>query len=69
MDMMKESLENNVILAVTMEDELGKLSDKERLVLKLRFWEDLELKDIAKILNCSAPNVWYHEKRALAKLR
>lgn len=65
---MERALEENVELAMTMEDELGNLSPKERLVLKLRFWEDRELKDIAVILKCSTPNVWYIEKRALAKL-
>lgn len=44
------------------------LSSRERLVLKLRFWGGWQQTEIAELLKCTKPNVWYIEKQALAKI-
>jgi len=49
---------------------LQKLPAKRRLVLKLRFWEDLKPLEIAEILNLEPPNrVYKILKKGLAELR
>lgn len=46
-----------------------RLTEKERKVLRLRFEEDLQLKEIAEITGTSFQSVWNTERRALKKLR
>ncbi|WP_211247585.1 SigE family RNA polymerase sigma factor [Cryptosporangium arvum] len=45
------------------------LPPRQRAVLVLRFYEDLDDDEIAAIIGCSAPTVRSHASRALARLR
>lgn len=64
----EQVMELDIDLAMDIGDALEHLSPKERLVLKLRFWGGWQMKEIAELLKCSTPNVWYIEKQGLAKL-
>lgn len=46
-----------------------RLPDRQRAVIALRYYEDLDDAAIARILNCSAVTVRTHAMRALATLR
>jgi RNA polymerase sigma-70 factor (sigma-E family) len=46
-----------------------RLSERQRAVIVLRYYEDLDDNTIAEILNCSAVTVRTHAMRALAALR
>jgi len=48
---------------------IGKLSEKEQLVLQLIFVEELDLKSVAEILNISVSRVSQIKTSALKKLR
>lgn len=47
---------------------LKKLSEQEREIILLRFYQDLKIKDIAKILGLKLSTVKYHLKRAQERL-
>jgi RNA polymerase sigma factor (sigma-70 family) len=66
--MIEEQMEGDADLSIDISEGIGKLPAKERLVLKLRFWGGWHQKEIAELLKCSTPNVWYIEKQALAHL-
>jgi RNA polymerase sigma factor (sigma-70 family) len=66
--MIEEQMEGDADLSIDISEGIGKLPAKERLVLKLRFWGGWQQKEIAELLKCSTPNVWYIEKQALAHL-
>ncbi len=46
-----------------------KLSDKEKLVIQLIFYEELPLKEVAKVLGCSVSRVSQIKGEALEKIR
>ena len=50
-------------------DSLHNLNDKERLVIVLRFFEDMKINDVAEILQENANTVKSILYRALKKLR
>lgn len=50
-------------------DLLRTLTPKQRAVIVLRFYEDLDDAAIASLLGCSAPTVRSHASKALASLR
>ncbi|APH16206.1 RNA polymerase sigma factor, sigma-70 family protein [Clostridium sporogenes] len=54
-------LENKVMV----EQMLSKLSDKQREIIILRFYEDLKIKDIAKIMNSGVSITKYRLKKAM----
>ena len=56
-------------LKIDVANLLKDLSVKERLVLRLRFWEGWTQPEIAERLKCTKENVWYIEKQALARLK
>ncbi|MFI5910884.1 SigE family RNA polymerase sigma factor [Dactylosporangium sp. NPDC051541] len=49
--------------------ELGRLPERMRAVLVLRYWEDLSEAETAAILGCSAGTVKSQASRGLARLR
>lgn len=64
------AIESDFDLSIDIEEAMMKhLSSKERLVLKLRFWGGWQQTEIAELLKCTKPNVWYIEKQALAKIK
>ncbi|OPD35432.1 RNA polymerase subunit sigma [Clostridium botulinum] len=54
-------LENKVII----EEALNKLSDNQREIIILRFYQDLKIKDIAKIMNSGISITKYRLKKAI----
>ncbi|WP_251862306.1 RNA polymerase sigma factor [Clostridium sp. Marseille-Q2269] len=54
-------LENKVMV----QQVLRKLSDKQREIIILRFYEDLKIKDIAKIMNSGVSITKYRLKKAM----
>ncbi len=50
-------------------EAVEKLSDREKLVIQLIFYEELPLKEVAKILNCSVSRVSQIKGEAIEKLR
>ncbi|MER5888861.1 SigE family RNA polymerase sigma factor [Streptomyces sp. NPDC001941] len=48
---------------------LADLSPRQRAVMVLRYWEDLNEADIAAVLNCSVGTVKSHARRGLEALR
>jgi RNA polymerase sigma factor (sigma-70 family) len=67
--MIEEQMEGDADLSIDIsEGMMESIPAKERLVLKLRFWGGWHQKEIAELLKCSTPNVWYIEKQALAHL-
>lgn len=53
---------------LVLKDALEGLTDQERLVIELRYGDDLPVNEIAQILGCSRFSVHRIEKRALAAL-
>jgi RNA polymerase sigma factor for flagellar operon FliA len=52
-----------------MKKAIEKLSDKEKLVLSLRFEKDLSLKEIAKVLDVSESRVSQIISKSLLKIK
>ena len=48
---------------------MGKLSERQRKILELKYWADLANVEIAEIMNLSASNVGYLHFQAIKKLR
>jgi len=48
---------------------IDKLSDREKLVIQLIFYEELPLKEVAQVLNCSISRVSQIKGEAIEKLR
>lgn len=53
---------------IVIEQALKKLPEQEREIILLRFYQDLRIKDIAKILGLKLSTVKYHLKRAQERL-
>lgn len=53
---------------LVVEQALKKLPEQEREIILLRFYQDLKIKDIAKILGLKLSTVKYHLKRAQERL-
>lgn len=56
-------------LRLTMEQALGALPPKQRAVVVLRYWEDLDIATVADMLDCSPGTVKSNAKRGLDALR
>jgi RNA polymerase sigma-70 factor (sigma-E family) len=56
-------------LRATVVAALGALGPKQRAVVVLRHWHDLDVAETARILGCSVGNVKSQNARALARLR
>ena len=48
---------------------MGKLDDRQRKILELKYWSDFTNVEIAKIMHLSASNVGYIHYQAIKKLR
>jgi RNA polymerase sigma factor for flagellar operon FliA len=57
------------LLVEEMKKAIEKLSDKEKLVLSLRFEKDLSLKEIAKVLDVSESRVSQIISKSLLKIK
>jgi RNA polymerase sigma-70 factor (sigma-E family) len=56
-------------LRLTLLDELAKLPPRDRAVLVLRYWEDLSVEEVARVLEVSPGSVRIQAMRALGRLR
>lgn len=56
-------------LRMTLLDALATLPPKPRLMIILRYWEDMRVEDVATALRCRPGTVKSQTSRALAKLR
>jgi RNA polymerase sigma-70 factor, ECF subfamily len=61
--------ERDVLVSKQLEQRIGELSETARSILVLRYQEDLEPADIAKLLDMPVNTVKSHLRRTLAKLR
>jgi RNA polymerase sigma-70 factor (ECF subfamily) len=52
-----------------LQQALAKLSDRDREIITLRFYEDLSSEEVAEVLDCSIDNVYVRLHRALKRLR
>jgi len=68
-DKLEQAMEEDVDLKMDVQNEIHKLKSREQLVISLRYFSGWQLKEIAELLKCTTPNVWYIEKQALAKLQ
>jgi RNA polymerase sigma-70 factor (sigma-E family) len=50
-------------------EALGQLSDRQRAVIVLRYFEDLTEEQVAEILGCTVGSVKSHAHRAMTRLR
>ena len=48
---------------------MGKLSERQRKILELKYWTELANVEIAEVMNLSASNVGYLHYKAIKKLR
>lgn len=60
---------NNLVDLLTLSESLKTLTDKEKLLIKLRFYNDLAQKDVAKKFNVSQVQISRLEKQILDKLK
>ena len=60
---------NNLIDLVTLNDSLTKLSDKEKLLIHMRFYNDLSQKEVAEKFNVSQVQISRLEKQIIDKLK
>ncbi|MCO5971022.1 SigE family RNA polymerase sigma factor [Actinoallomurus soli] len=56
-------------LRLTLLTALGHLAPRERAIVVLRYWEDMSVRDVARLLRMSESNVKVQSMRALTKLR
>jgi len=54
---------------LTLEGALARLTSRQRAVLVLRFYEDLDDREIAEVLRCSPSTIRVHAARGLNRLR
>ena len=59
----------SIIDKITLKDELSKLSKKEQLLIKMRYYMDMNQHDIAKHFNVSQVQISRMEKKILEKLK
>ena len=60
-----DSVEDRLVLF----DALAKMPARQRAVIVLRFWEDLDVGQTAQLLGCTEGTVKSQSARGLAKLR
>ena len=60
---------NHLIDFVTLNDSLKTLNEKEKLLIKLRFYNDLSQKEVAEKFNVSQVQISRLEKQVIDKLR
>ena len=68
----REQPEEKIVSDETIEDLLramGKLAERQRKILELKYWEELANVEIAEIMNLSASNVGYIHYQAIKNLR
>ena len=54
---------------MTLQEELKKLSKKEQLLIQLRYYEELNQEEIAKIFHVSQVQISRMEKKIIEKLK
>ena len=54
---------------ITLKDSLNLLDKKERLLIELRFYQDLNQEEVAKRFNVSQVQISRMEKKIIEKLR
>ncbi len=64
-----DNLEQNLVIRLLIEEALKILSDKEKEIIELSFWEQKTLKEIAQHLNMPISSVHYAYKNALKKIK
>ena len=62
-----ESMSENVQVDM-LDEEVDKLSEIERKVIRLRFWDGMNVTNSAKALGMNRGHVWRIDKRALKKI-
>ncbi len=60
---------SHLIDLITLKDSLGKLDKKEKLLIELRYYQDMNQEEIAKRFNVSQVQISRMEKKIIEKLR
>lgn len=68
-DMLTDNKENKLIDYVTLNDAINKLSQKEKLLINLRFYNDFSQKEVAQKFNVSQVQISRIEKYVIEKLK
>lgn len=64
-----EELYEKVEIKEMLEDALGTLTEREAKVVRLHFFEDMELQEIADQMNVCRNRIWQIKEKALRKLK
>ena len=64
-----DNKEDKLIDLVTLNDAINKLSEKEKLLLNLRFYNDYSQKEVASKFNVSQVQISRLEKQVIEKLK
>ena len=59
----------SVVDKITLQEELKKLSKKEQLLIQLRYYDELNQEEIAKIFHVSQVQISRMEKKIIEKLK
>ena len=60
---------SKLVNLITLKDSLNLLDKKERLLIELRFYQDLNQEEVAKRFNVSQVQISRMEKKIIEKLR
>ena len=64
-----DTTENNLINYITLNDSIKHLTNKEKLLIKLRFYNDLSQKEVAEKFNVSQVQISRLERQVIDKLK
>lgn len=64
-----DTTENNLINYITLNDSIKHLTNKEKLLIKLRFYNDLSQKEVAEKFNVSQVQISRLERQVIEKLK
>ena len=68
-DRIEDQQKYSLVDKITLKEELNKLTKEEQLLIKLRYYKDMNQDQIAKIFNVSQVQISRMEKKIIDKLK